>query len=162
MSEKQTAPRRILDRVGALNLEQAYIIFAVIYLPFAVLLRNQGFIAESLLNVYTLVMMFVALILVGRFVLFLGRLANEHNAQYGSLWIMYVLDVLIPLVTAKVYGMVILQMLPERHVGILCEVVNFVRSLMWIFQYQHALNILILSTLAVFGGFAIWSVGHAK
>lgn len=163
MAERQTStPRKILDRVGALNIEQAYIIFAIIYLPFVVLLRNQGFIAESLLNVYTLVLMFVALVMVGRFILFLGKLANEHSGQYGSLWIMYVLDLLIPLVTAKIYGMVVLQMLPERHVGILCEIVNFVRSLMWTFHYQQALNILILATLAVFGGFAVWSVGKGK
>lgn len=154
--------KRLLDKVGSLNLEQAYIIFAVIYLPFVILLRNQGFIAESLLNVYTLLLMVVGVILVGRFIVLLGRMANEHNGQYGSLWIMYVLDLLIPLVTFKIYGMVIMQMLPERHVGILCEIVNFVRSMMWVFQYQRTLNLLILATLAVFGGFAIWSIGRSN
>lgn len=155
-------PKRLLDKVGTLSLEQAYVIFAVIYMPFTVLLSHRGFIAESLLNIYTLALMIVGVILVGKFMVYLGKLANEHNSQYGSLWVMYVLDVLIPLVTFKVYGLVITNMLPERHVGILCEIVNFVRSLMWVFQYQRTLNILILATLVVFGGFAVWSVGRNK
>lgn len=151
---------RALDRVGALSLEQGFIIFSVIYLPFAVLLNNQGVVAEALLALYTFVLGAVGLMLIAKFVVLLAKHANDRSGQYGTLLVMYFLNVFFPLVMAKVWGIVIMQLLPERHVGLMCDLVRFVKLLMFTFQWQQSLNLIILASLAVFVGMAVWHVGR--
>lgn len=161
MSDKRLHTR-FLDRVGTLSLEQGFIIFSVVYLPFALLLSNQGVLAESMLAIYTLALMVTAMVLAAKFLMVFAKHANDRSGQYGTLLIMYVLDLLIPMIMGKVFGFVILQAMPVRHYGLVCEIVNFVRGLMYTFQYQRTLNILILSTLAAFVLFALWNVGRSN
>lgn len=153
---------KIVNIFGNLNLEQAYIIFSVVYVPFTVLLLNQGFIPETLIALYTIGLLIVTAILIGRFILLFGKHANEHSGEYGTLFVMYVLDVLIPLLMVKVYAMVIMSLLPERHVGLVCEVTHFIRRLFWTFDIHQALNIVILGTLVTFAGLAALSVKKDK
>jgi len=145
------------------DLERSYLVFAIIYFPVAVLFVSQGAIEHVLLTLYTLVMFFIGLLLVLKFIIFFADAANEHRSNYGSLFAMYVFSVMIPLLMAKVYGYVFIRMMPRTHEGILCDLKNMALDMYYgVFNYQHTLDILIASSFAVFALMAVWAVGRKK
>lgn len=158
MANSRKRVRDSFDRLTQFSLEQAYIVFAVIYFPCALLFNNRGLFAGIILIIYTLVMILVSFVLLGRFVLFLAKQANEHSGMYGSVLVMYVLDMLIPLVMMKFYAVTTLTLLPEQHEGFMCELVRFVRNFYFTYDVQHNLDLLIMASLVGVGVMALVGV----
>lgn len=143
-------------------LEQAYIIFAVIYFPVSYLFLNRGDLAFALLTVYTLVMFTLGLVLIGKFAIYLARSANAHDGRFGSVFISYLLDALVPLVMFKMYFNVTWDLLTSFHSGCWCQLIDFVRQIFFLYDLfgrQAVLNNLIFGSLAVMGLAAVWSIG---
>lgn len=153
---------RVSGFMRLLELERAFIIFSIIYIPVAWLFLNRGYVEEGLLLIYTLILAIIGVIMVARFALFMADAANKHSGNYGSLLLRYLVDAFIPLVMFKVLGFVFMSILPmDRHRGLMCDLVRLLRHLYWeTLKVQHSLDLIILVSAALVFGFAVWSIGH--
>lgn len=144
-----------------LDLERSYLIFAVIYFPITILFLRQGIIETLILAIYSILMFLVGLVLIFKFVLFLGKSANEGARNYGSILIMYVIDVLFPLLMAKLYAHVFMQLLPGSADGILCNIRCLSKDMYYyLYDFQNTVTVLIIASFVVIVSLALWSVGR--
>ncbi len=150
---------RLASLYHVLELDRAFIIFSIIYFPVAVLFLNNGIEAEIALFLFTLILGLLGILLIANFLLFLGRSANNHRDNYGSVLAMYVLNLLAPLLMFKIFAYVILRLLPKTHEGFMCEVKDFVIDIYNILQIQNSLNLIILLSMVTVGWFAMKAVG---
>ena len=158
MATSRKSVRDSFDKLTQFSLEQAYIVFAIIYFPCALLFDNRGLFAGIILIIYTLALLIASVVMLGKFVLFLAAQANEHSGKYGSVLVMYVLDMLIPLVMIKFFALTAINLLPERHEGFACELVHFVRNFYFTYDVQHNLDLLIMASLVGVGAMALLAV----
>jgi hypothetical protein len=131
-------------------LTRSFLIFSVLYFPVAILFLNRGALPEVILALYTLVLVVLGLILIARFLVSLASTANSRSGQIGSLFILYLINVLIPLLMYKVLIFVGWQLLPAIP-GILCEITCFIKDLYFLFNVQETLSyVIVVSLLAIF------------
>ncbi len=148
-------------------LEQAYIIFALIYFPVSFLFMYRGRLAAGLLILYTLVLFAVGLLLIMKFGIYLARSANQHTGRYGSIFVSYLLDAFVPLVMFKLYFSTMWSVLTSLPAvtDCWCQFIDFVRNvfvLYDLFGKQTILNNLIIWSLAAVGLFTLWSVSRKQ
>ena len=158
--ERVESVNQISGLMRLLELERSFIIFSVIYFPVTWLFLNRGYLEEFLLGLYTLVMIILSLLMVGKFVLHFANAADKHTGKFGRLFAIYIFNGFLPLVMLKAFGHVLNMILPiDKHQGIVCDLVRLFRQFYYdIFHYQTALNYFILGSLAVMFFFAVWSV----
>lgn len=169
---ENTAPVsvEVVERVETVNqasgflrlieLERSFVIFSLIYFPVAWLFLGRGYLEQFLLGIYTVVMVVLSLLMMGKFVLHFAGAADNHTGKFGRLFAVYVFNGFLPLVMLKAFGHIINMILPiDKHQGIVCDLVRLFRQFYYdIFHYQTALNYFILGSLAVMFFFAVMSV----
>jgi|GEM_PF-6269194 len=154
----------VVSRVGGLmrlfELERSFLIFALIYFPVAWLFLGRGYLENFLLAIYTVVMIILAVMMIAKFVLHLATAADNRGAQSGRLFVMYLIDGLVPLAMLKVFGHILNMILPfDRHQGIVCDLVRLFRQFYYeIFQFQTTLNYVIIGGLVITFVAAVWAV----
>ena len=160
---KSSSDSRIDKISNFFDLERSFIVFSVVYLPVAVLFLNGGWIEQTILAVYTVVMVAVAVMLMIKFALFLSKSATNSDGNYGALFMMYVFQVLIPLLMLKLFGYITISMMPVRHYDLTCTLKRVFTDLyFYVFKYQSSLDWLIVGTFVVVSGLALWSIGKKK
>ncbi len=161
---ESTSSSSVSSMFKPFQLENAFIIFAIIYVPVSLLFFNRGVLAETLLILYTLALMLGGALLMARFLLFIAKEANEHNGQYGSVLIMYVLNILLPLLTFKFIAYTVWKLLPctcERF-GLFADGVRMVRDAFYLFNIQQNLTWVAAGSLVLVAVFAMWSVSRKQ
>jgi hypothetical protein len=164
------ATRKLPDWMTNLRpfvLEQAYIVFALIYFPVSFLFQGRGRFAAALLALYTFVMLAVGVVLIVKFVYYLARSANQHSGRYGSVFVSYILDAFIPLVMFKFFFITLWNILTSwpNMGGCWCQFVDFVKGVYFLYDMfgkQTILTNLIIWSLAAVGLFTLWSVGKRE
>ena len=141
-----------------LELDRAFIVFGLIYLPITLLFLDNGTLAEVTLLIFTILMFTLGAVLISGFILFLSKSANERSANMGSVMMMYVLNMLIPLIVFKFLFYTILKLLPVSHDGFLCDLKHLTIDMYRIFQPQDTLNLIILFSFALITFFTVKSV----
>jgi hypothetical protein len=158
-SFRQAISRRLSSVSTDWNLEQLFIIFSIIYIPVAALYLNQGILAYVLLTLFTFALGTVGLVLLARFVYFVSVQADNASGKFGSVFRLYVTNVFAVFLVYKLLGYVIWATLPPYHQGILCDIVNFVKDLFFLFNVQTALNTALIVSLPIALGLAVLSIG---
>lgn len=158
-SFRQKVSRRLSSVSTDWNLEQLFIIFSIIYVPVAALYLNQGVLAYVILTLFTFALGTVGLVLLARFVYFLSLQADNATGKFGSVFRMYVTNVLSVLLVYKLLAYVIWATLPPYHQGILCDIVRFVKDLFYLFNIQTALTTAIVVSLPIALALAVLSIG---
>lgn len=141
------------------DLTRAYIIFSIVYLPVSLLFIGKGSLEESILAIYTGIMIILGIVMMWGFILLLASSANDHDGEVGSIVVSYVLNFLIPLITFKGFSYVIVRILPASHSDkFLCDLKKFVLDLYQVYDPQNNLDLIILSSLAIVFVFSLYSV----
>lgn len=164
MAKTLTNREKLMQQVERIfQPESTFIIFGLIYFPFAALFLDQGLLENVILAVYTLVMFIAAIFLISRFALFVANAANQHSDNYGSLLVMYMLDFAFPVLMLKAFSAVTMMMLPCCHcvdkTRLICEVSSFIRTMHATYDVQQILSSVFLVSLLVVGSLTLWAVG---
>jgi hypothetical protein len=156
----QNIRSRITTSLRSFQLENAFLIFAVIYVPVSLLFMDRGVLATALLILYTLALSFAGLLLITRFMVFVAKSANEHNGQYGSLLIIYVFNFLIPILGFKYIVLTVWKMLPCScgKFGLFADGVRLAHDLLNLFNVQQHLTWMALGSLILVSVFTLWSI----
>lgn len=166
----ETSPEIIVEKAAVISnlsglmrlfeLERSFLIFSLIYFPVAWLFLGRGYLENFLLAIYTVVMSILALMMIAKFVLHLTAASDNRTGKSGSIFVMYLVDALVPLVMLKAFGHIINLILPiDRHQGIVCDLVRLFRQFYYdIFQFQTTLNYVILGGLVITFIAAVWGV----
>lgn len=155
----------MVNRMGGLirlfELERSFIIFSLIYFPVAWLFLNRGFLENFLLGIYTVVMVVMAVIILGKFVL---HLTSEQAEGGRRLFARYLVDAFVPLLMLKAFGHILNLILPyDRHQGIVCDLVRLFRQFYYdIFHFQTSLNYIILGSLLITFVGAVWAANRTS
>lgn len=132
--------------------ERVFIIFGLIYIPFAGIFLNRGTLTYVVLMFYTFVMLMLGLMLLVRF---LVKLANymDGKGTWGSIFLYFWVDYFAVLSLFKVIGFVIATTTPISHNGIMCSFVRFAQALIRSFMLQPLLTYFLIGgvVVAVFG-----------
>lgn len=147
-----------LDKV--LELDRVFIILSLIYLPLILLFLENGTLAEITLTIYSAIIIALGVTLLSSFILYLSKSANDNSKNMGSLMLMYVLNVLIPLITFKLVAYVVWKLLPSSHEGILCDIKYLIIDLYRIFQPQTTINYLVIFSFTLVAYFTLKAVNH--
>jgi len=153
-------PAKLANYLRSFQLENAFLIFAVIYLPVSLLFMERGVLATTLLVIYTMLLSLAGLLLITRFMVFTAKSANEHNGQFGSLLIIYVFNFLIPVLSFKYILFVIWKLLPCScgRVGLFADGVRLAHDMLSLFNVQQNLTWIALGSLILMSVFTLWSI----
>ncbi len=149
-------------RISRFKPEQTFLIFSVIYFPIALLLLNKGTLSKVLLMIYTAVLFLLGLFLLVRFVIYLAVAANTRNNKIGTLMLMYIVRVMIPLYMFKFLGLMAVSLLPTSHTGLMCELKNMFIDLYHLYNVQQSIDFAILLSAIPILLLALWSVNKGK
>jgi len=141
-----------------LSTPTAYLILGVIYFPCIIILIDSGGLARTILLIYTLILFLLGLLLIIKFVFFLIEFSDTHNSRYGSLFLVYIMNFLIPMTMQKIYGYVFYSILPETPRGFMIEISNIFKDIYLGFDYQYILNLVVLVSLLIMFIFTLISV----
>jgi hypothetical protein len=164
MATKKNSASPVVARVRGwlrlLELERSFFIFSVIYFPVTWLfLYQEGLVERTILAVYTIVLAVIGLLMLIKFAFFLAEQADNHTGNYGTLLIRYLANMFFPLVMFKAFAYVIFQLLPAEHEGLVCHFIWLYKALyLRIFDFQHAISLVILGSAALVWVFVLWSV----
>lgn len=139
-----------LFRFKNFEAEKSYASFLAIYAVVAWLFLGRGVLEETLLVLFTGVMLTVGVALVVKFFRFLAKAADARDGKIGSLFVFYLLDFLVPLLGFRLFGYVINRVIPYEHDGLpqlLCDLYTMYRDLYYrIFDVAQNLELLILGS----------------
>lgn len=150
--------KRLVSLIQSIEASSSFLVFSIIYIPVAFLFLNRGTVAEVSLAIYTIIMFVWGLFLIGKFILYIAERADSHNGQMGSVLVVYMMNMFIPLVIFKVLGYVGWGLLPISHRGIVCDMKWYIMDLYRIFNFQHTLTLLIASSLILMALATVWSI----
>lgn len=160
--KKESKTKKVADTT-LVDLTRAYIIFSLIYIPVSVLFLDKGTLEESILAIYTVAMFVLGLLMITGFVLLLAKSANDHNGNFGTVLVSYLVHVLFPLLTFKAFAYVTWRLLPvTKEKGLLCDFRKFVIDMFHLFKPQENLNTLIIVSLIIMFAFSLYSVVRNK
>jgi hypothetical protein len=171
---KDNISKAIDDVLTRFEARNTFITFAVIYLPVSWLFLGRGALEQTLLVLYTGLMILGGLVLIKNFLKNLIAAANAHDGKYGDLFKSYLIDMLLPLGMFKLFALIGRQLLPYNHEGVpqlLCQLYdmlgwlypNFVRGYerpAELVDIQQALGAIIVFSAALMVAFTLWSVAR--
>lgn len=149
--------------MGSFEAEKSFGFFFLIYVVVTWLFLNRGPLEETILVLFTGVMIVAALALIARFVKFLAKAADSHDGNYGSLFVVYLFNLLLPLAAIRFFGDVLYSIVPCDCSGfpeLMVDLINlFLKIYNQILHFPRLVDWLIIASLSVFSLAAIVSVG---
>jgi len=132
-------------------LTRTFFVFSILYFPVSVLFLGRGTLVEVILALYTLIMVVLGSSLILRFIISFASSSNARSGQLGSLFILYLINVLAPLCMFKVFVHIGWWLLPTSLPGFWCEVTCFIKDIYFLFDVQATLNwVIIVSLVSMF------------
>lgn len=129
------------------EIQRGFVIFSTIYIPVSILFINNSSFAEILLIVYTSLLIIAGILLIWTIALQIGDFLDE---PYSSKLLIqrFFVNLFAPLVMFKIFAYVIIEILPTKHEGILCDIRYFILDMYELFDVQNTLNWIILGSIA--------------
>lgn len=138
-------------------LTRTFFVFSILYFPVSVLFLGRGTLSEVMLTLYTLIMVVLATSLILRFMISFASSSNARSGQLGSLFILYMINVLFPLCMFKVFVHIGWWLLPTSLPGFWCEVTCFIKDMYFLFDVQTTLNWVIVVSLTSMFLITLWN-----
>ncbi len=142
--------------------EKSFASFLLIYIVVAWLFLGRGVLEETILVLFTGVMVGAAFYLIFKFVKYLAKAADSRDGKFGSLLVVYILNLLVPLIGLRLFGYTLISILPRNHEGLpklLCDLFNLFEDLYWgVFEVPQTLDFLMMGSLVLFGLLSVISV----